>query len=233
MTPPAAAPSTAHARVRRSPAPRGPRRVSGPARPRSAPARRGAPRVRGGAVALPLPLRVARRAARLGDARVLDRLVRGRAWIAIVAVGLMGIVFMQVSMLKLNAGIGRAVTSAETLERQNAELRAHNAELEGGERLQGVATELGMVMPAAGDVRFLAARYASAARAARSITAPDPVTPGTTLAAAPATAAPAAASPVAGAPAGTAAAPAATTQPQPAPTAPVRAATGGAAAPQG
>ena len=36
---------------------------------------------------------------------------------------------MQVSLLKLNAGISRAVTTAGTLERQNADIEAENAKL--------------------------------------------------------------------------------------------------------
>ncbi|MCW3048767.1 MAG: hypothetical protein JWO74_3051, partial [Solirubrobacterales bacterium] len=117
---------------------------------------------------------VARRLRALPDTRLLDRLVRGRAWIGLVAVALMGIVFMQVSMLQLNAGIGRAVTSADTLDRENSTLRAQISQLDSGEQIQKVATQLGMVMPAAGDVRFLDARQADGARAAANITAPAP-----------------------------------------------------------
>lgn len=152
--------------LRRAPAPRAPRRVSGPARP-GRPLRRTNPR---GA-------RMADLAVRIGDARLLDRLVRGRAWIAIVAVGLLGIVFMQVSMLKLNAGVGRAVTAADTLERQNATLRGQIAALSSEERIQSVAAGLGMSMPGAGDVHYLDARAADARKAARSITEPAPVAP--------------------------------------------------------
>jgi cell division protein FtsL len=154
------------ATLRRGPAPRSVRRRSRPARHR------------GGAVAAPAPfaLRLGRTAMRVGDARVLDRLVRGRGWIALIAVGLMGIVFMQVSLLKLNAGISRAVTTADTLERQNATLRAQISSLDSGERIQDVAARLGMVMPPAGEVRFLDARGTSATRAANSIHLPDPVT---------------------------------------------------------
>lgn len=113
----------------------------------------------------------------VGDARVLDRLVRGRAWIAIVAVGLLGIVFMQVSMLRLNAGISTAVSQAESLERQNSTLRQQITQLGSDERIQAAATQLGMTMPAAGDVRYLDARRVDAKRAARAITPPDPVAP--------------------------------------------------------
>jgi cell division protein FtsL len=151
-------------KLRRSPAARAPRRVSGPTRPpRAALAGAGA----GTAVARPpLSLRLGRRAMRVGDARVLDRLVRGRAWIAIVAAALIGIVFMQVSMLKLNAGVSRAVTAADTLERQNSSLRADISKLDSGERVQDAAANLGMTTRPAGDVRYLDAERASAARAA-------------------------------------------------------------------
>jgi outer membrane biosynthesis protein TonB len=174
MTPPAAATGHRSRKLRRSPAPRSPRRVSGPTRPpRAALAGAG-----GAAVARPpLSLRLFRRAMRVGDARVLDRLVRGRAWIAIVAAALIGIVFMQVSMLKLNAGVSRAVTAADTLERQNSSLRADISKLDSGERVQDAAANLGMTTRPAGDVRYLDAERASAARAAASIKPPSPVAP--------------------------------------------------------
>jgi cell division protein FtsL len=161
--------------TRRTPTQRPPRRISGPSRPKRDP-RASAP----GATAVarpPLAMRLGTRAMRIGDARVLDRLVRGRAWIALVAVALMGIVFMQVSLLKLNAGISRAVTAADTFDRQNSSLREDISKLDSGERIQAVAAKLGMVTPAAGDVHYLDGRGADGARAAASIKPPKPVTP--------------------------------------------------------
>jgi hypothetical protein len=179
-------PATGHRsrKLRRSPAPRAARRVSGPRRP----LRAALAGVGGAAVARPsLSLRLGRRAMRVGDARVLDRLVRGRAWIAIVAAALIGIVFMQVSMLKLNAGVSRAVTAADTLERQNSSLRTDISTLDSGERVQDAAANLGMTTRPAGEVRYLDAERASAPRAAASIKPPNPVAPAApTLGAAPA-----------------------------------------------
>lgn len=208
------------------------RRSSGPA-----------PAVSGGraVAAPPLGLRVARGAARLPDARVLDRLIRGRAWIAIIAVGLMGIVFMQVSLLKLNTGIGRAVQSAQTLERQNTELRTELSRLGGGERVQDTAAAMGMTMPGADRVRFVAVGKASAATAAARISAPGsgpPVVPLTSSADGTAIIAPAPGAAAAQVAPGTtqvtpAAVPAPTPQAAPAPTpttAPGPAAAGGVAA---
>jgi cell division protein FtsL len=118
-------------------------------------------------------------------------------WIALLALGLMGIVFIQVSMLRLNAGISRAITSAETLHHQNSTLRADISKLDSSERIADAAKTFGMVQPAAGSVRYLDARKASSAAAARGIhrpraakTATGTATTATTTAAVP-TAAPA------------------------------------------
>jgi hypothetical protein len=210
MTPPATIAARHPARTtRRKPTQRPPRRVSGPTHP-SRPKRD--PRASATATAAaraPFAMRLGTRAMRVGDARVLDRLVRGRAWIALMAVGLIGIVFMQVSLLKLNAGISRAVTAADTFERQNSSLREDISKLDSGERIQAVAAKLGMVTPAAGDVHYLDGRKADGARAAASIKPPDPVTPSAATAAPAATTAPAAATTAA--PATTTAAPATAT----------------------
>jgi hypothetical protein len=180
MTPPDA--TTAPARTaratrtgphRRAPS-RPPRRVSGPAR--GARAAVPVPAGAGAATAAPpLTLRLGRAGARIGDARLLDRLVRGRGWIALVAIGLLGIVFMQVSMLRLNAGISRAITTAETLEQQNSTLRADISKLDAGDRIADTAAAQGMVRPPAGDVNYLDARKADGAAAAKAIRTPNPV----------------------------------------------------------
>jgi hypothetical protein len=185
MTPPASATAPHTARpTRRRPAQRPPRRVSGPA-PRGR--RVAPPRAAGGAVAVtpPLAVRLARTGGRIVDARFLDRLLRGRVWIALLALGLMGIVFIQVSMLRLNAGISRAITSAETLHRQNATLRGDLSKLDASERIADAAKSFGMIQPAAGSVHYLDARRANAAAAARRIRPPKPPVQAAAAAAAP------------------------------------------------
>jgi hypothetical protein len=208
MTPPATIAARHPTRTtRRAPTQRPPRRISGPSRPKRDP-RASASRTT--TVARPpLAMRLGLRAMRVGDARVLDRLVRGRVWIALMAIGLIGIVFMQVSLLKLNAGISRAVIAADTFDRQNSSLREDISKLDSGERIQSVAAKLGMVTPAAGDVHYLDGRGAAGARAAASIKPPDPVTPSAATAAPATTTAPAAATTAA--PATTTAAPATAT----------------------
>ena len=120
-------------------------------------------------------MRALHRTRALADSRFLDRLIRGRLWIPIVAAGLMGIVFMQVSMLKLNAGIGRAVQSAATLERQNANMRAAVSGMESGTRIDAAARRLGMVVPVDGSTHYVtAATRGLAATAASRMIAADP-----------------------------------------------------------
>jgi cell division protein FtsL len=94
----------------------------------------------------------------LPDLRLVDRLLRGRAWVWVIGMLLGGIVFMQVSLLKLNTGISNAVTTAATLERVNADLETEVAKLSSGERIQSTAADEGMVAPPAGDVGYLTAR---------------------------------------------------------------------------
>jgi cell division protein FtsL len=110
----------------------------------------------------------------LPDHRVVDRLLRGRAWICLIGVALMGIVAMQVSLLKLNSGISRAVETSSTLERQNSDMEADIARLAAGERIRAAAERRGMVTPAAGDVHYVRVRSRSdAARAARRMRPPS------------------------------------------------------------
>lgn len=161
MTPPAAAAAPRTRTRTRRPAPP-PRRVSGPVRGRGATAVAAPP---------PLALRLGGAVHGIAEHHLLDRLVRGRAWIAILAVGLMGIVFMQVSMLRMNAGIGAAVERASVLDRQNSALRAAISELSSGDRIAAEAGKLGLILPPV-TPRFLDARDADAATAVRSMTPP-------------------------------------------------------------
>lgn len=218
-----AAPTRHPARRARPVAPRGPRRVSGPvARPRPRPVPAPAPRTG-----------TAERLRTLPDHRMLDRLLRGRAWIWLIGLALGGIVAMQVSLLKLNAGISRAVQASSTLERQSSDLEASIARLSSGERIRAAAEKRGMVTPPAGDLHYLrirpgldagraAARMKSPSQAARELMANGGRVPGA-LAAAPLTGAQPAAPAQTLAAAPVAPAPATTTVPAPvaaAPTAP-------------
>ncbi|HEU4702149.1 MAG TPA: hypothetical protein VFS37_06660, partial [Conexibacter sp.] len=94
----------------------------------------------------------------LPEHRMVDRLLRGRAWIWLIGIMLGGIVAMQVSLLKINSGISASVETASTLERQNADLETEVARLSSGERIQTAAAGEDMVAPPAGDVAYVTAR---------------------------------------------------------------------------
>jgi len=151
MTPPAAAGAAAPAiHPRRSipsrrpaVAPRRPRRVSGPARP---------------ARSVRNPARAVGLAETVATHRLLDRLIRGRLWIGVVAFALIGIVTMQLGLLKLNAGIGRSLEREALLQRENATLSTENSEMAAGERVEAQAGHAGMELIPSGALRFLAAR---------------------------------------------------------------------------
>jgi hypothetical protein len=150
--PPAAAASAApavHPR-RLPPAPaRRPRRVSGPL---------AAPAPAAPAPAAPASARgAARPASALIEHPLLDRLIHGRAWIGIVAFALIGIVTMQLGLLKLNAGIGRALEHEAALQRENSALSVENSEVAAGDTVELQAAHMGMQPIPSGSLRFLSA----------------------------------------------------------------------------
>jgi hypothetical protein len=176
---PASARTRTRAQSRTTVAPRGPRRVSGPVARRAIAMPAGAaalPRRTGTTGLLP---RFARHRLRLGplralpEHRVVDRLLRSRLWIWALGALLGGIVAMQVSLLKLNSGISRAVETTTTLERQNAGLEASIARLSSPDRIESGAATLGMIMPPAGDVAYLSPGPEDAGTAVRRMQPPS------------------------------------------------------------
>ena len=120
---------------------------------------RAARHVRGrapGGVARPLPR----------GAAILDAILYGRAWIGLVFVLLAGIVFFNVDLLRMNREIARTEERVGGLKRENARLRTDLARLGSSERIQRVAAERGLVLPAPGEVRYLRADPAVDARRA-------------------------------------------------------------------
>ncbi len=192
MTPPAATPAGRQAAtakdnhrraLRRQPAPASPRRVSGPTGGRVAtePART-APRPRrtsGPRTAparernLSVPARALAVVRGLPDHSLLDRIVRGRAWIPLLGVMLAGIVAMQVEVLKLGASMGRAIEQGTALQSRNELLRASVATLADDQRIERLAAGMGMVMPEPTAVGFLSMRSGNAQHAASNIHQPD------------------------------------------------------------
>jgi hypothetical protein len=152
--------------TRPGPSPRGPRRPSGPARGRTA--RAPAPKPS-------LPARGVLAIRGLPEHALLDRIIRGRAWIPLLGVLLVGIVAMQVEILKLGAGMGRWIQRTTTLQTRNQALQASVAGLMDEQRIERLAAKMGMLIPDPTALSFLSARPGSdAARAAANVHPPDP-----------------------------------------------------------
>ena len=156
----------------RQPARRQPAPARQPSRRPAAPSRRPQRRVSGastarrrrsGANRLPL------------GARLLDALLSGRVWIGLVGVLLAGIVFFNVDLMRMNREITHVADRAAQVKRENASLRQDVAQLANSERIQEAAAELGLVLPAPDQVRYLKSNPRIDARtASKRIIAPTP-----------------------------------------------------------
>jgi cell division protein FtsL len=201
MTPPAtAAASRSLARTAsgsRRVAVRHPRRVSGPAgtvraaavaipapgialprerpvrpraKPRRAPGRKSTRRI--GQDTPGLALRAVGAFQTLSASAVLDRLIRGRIWIGLLAFSLIGIVAMQLVVLELNTGIGRTLAREATLQRENAQLGIEDSTYSAESRVAPLAASAGMTLAPPGTVHFVQAVSADISRAAAALSAP-------------------------------------------------------------
>jgi hypothetical protein len=181
---PAPAPSRTTAPKRRAPARKAPARkpprgraVAAPAKApaRRAPARRPAPR-RAPATTRPKLALVAGRTAvavrRLPDSGLVVRMTRGRAWIAVLAVLLVGIVALNVATLSFGASSGKIDEQITSLEQEISMLEGREAKYFSTARIRSEAAAAGLAMPTAeeptvvefepADVATAAARLAAA-----------------------------------------------------------------------
>jgi hypothetical protein len=185
----APAPSRTTAPKRKSPTRKAPSRkppragaVAAPAKAparrapaRRAPARRPAPK-RPPASTRPKLAVVAGRTAvavrQLPDSGLVVRMTRGRAWIAVLGVLLVGIVTLNVATLSFAASAGRIDEQITALEEENSMLEGREAKLYGTARVRSQAAAVGLAMPTSedpksiefdpGDVATAAARLAAA-----------------------------------------------------------------------
>jgi cell division protein FtsL len=147
---------------------------------RGAPARGRPVVLRPAPAGAPLGLRVARapfvRALRSRGGGVLDALLSGQGWIALIGLLLVGIVFFNVGLLELNRNIAGTSQRVTEIKRENAKLRLDVARLGSSERIQTAAAAEGLVLPAPGDVRYLKVDPTiDARRAARRTVPPSSV----------------------------------------------------------
>lgn len=137
---PAPAPSRTTAPARRAPARRAPARAPQRTRPKPK-------RSTGGQL---IPLAVGRTAAtvrHLPDSGLIVRMTRGRTWIAVLGVLLVGIVGLNVVTLSFAATAGKIDEQITALEKENSMLSSRVAQKFGTERVRFEAAQQGLVMP--------------------------------------------------------------------------------------
>jgi hypothetical protein len=136
-----------------------------PATPRRRPARKTARSNEPRGIAL----RVIDTVEGISSSSLLDRLVRGRLWIGLLAFALIGIVAMQLLVLELNTGIGRKLTRVAQLQIANSQLDIEESGASAEARIDPFATAAGMTFAPAGSIHFVAASTADVARAVAAL----------------------------------------------------------------
>ncbi len=117
---------------------------------RKAPPARRAPARRPGGQLIPIAVGAAAAARNLPDSGLVVRMTRGRAWIAVLGVLLVGIVAVNVITLSLSAAAGHIDQNITALEQENSLLGSRDAERSGSARVRYEAAALGLA-PAATD----------------------------------------------------------------------------------
>ncbi len=171
------------ATVRRAPAAAPPRRkprplkaaaTAAPARrapARKAPARRKAPSRRPGGQLIPIAAGAATAVRQLPDSSLMVRMTRGRAWIAVLGVLLVGIVAINVVTLSLSAGAGRIERNITALEEENPLLNGRVSRLYGSSRIRHEAAAFGLGTASTDQVGYVQASPKDAAIAAQRLAA--------------------------------------------------------------
>lgn len=181
----AAAPATKRSPARRASAVAAPAPARVPARKparkptRKAPARapqRAKPKVRRnpGARVIPFAGRTAVAVAQLPDSGLIVRMTRGRLWIGVLGVLLVGIVALNVVNLSFTANAAKIDAQITALEEENNVLEARAATRFSIGRLQQAGREMGYVQPSMGDGHFVEYNRDTLAQAAQRLAAASP-----------------------------------------------------------
>jgi len=119
-----------------------------------------------------VPVVVGRTAGAVGgiaDSSLVVRMTRGRLWIGVLGVLLVGIVALNVWALSLNASSSKVARQTDGLKRANSALQAQIAAELSNEEVQAVAAKLGLIVPEPGAIRYLESERNAAAIAARRL----------------------------------------------------------------
>jgi len=107
----------------------------------------------------------------LPDSGLVVRMTRGRAWIAVLGVLLVGIVALNVATLSFAATLGQIDEQVTTLEEENSMLGGREAKHYSTARIRGEATAIGLAMPNTEEPRVIEFEPADVATAASRLAA--------------------------------------------------------------
>ncbi|HEU4461904.1 MAG TPA: hypothetical protein VFR75_04855 [Solirubrobacterales bacterium] len=150
------------------------RRAPAKAPPRRAPARKAAPKRRTASTQPRLVVAAGRTAVavrQLPDSGLVVRMTRGRAWIAVLGLMLVGIVALNVATLSFAATAGQIDEQITALEKENSMLAAREAEHYSTARIRAQAATLGLAMPTTEDPRAIELAPTDVATAAARLAA--------------------------------------------------------------
>jgi hypothetical protein len=119
---------------------------------KAAPARRASPSRRPGGQLIPIAVGAATAARHLPDSSLMVRMTRGRAWIAVLGVLLVGIVAVNVITLSLSAAAGHIDQNIMALEQENSLLNSRVAQRDGVARVRSEAGALGLALAATDQI---------------------------------------------------------------------------------
>jgi len=102
----------------------------------------------------------------LPESGLIHRLTRGRAWIGVLGVLLVGIVALNVVTLSFAASAGKVDERNQELSKENSMLQSRQAERYGQAKLRHEAAEQGLSMAATAEPQLLTVRKADVAEAA-------------------------------------------------------------------
>jgi len=150
----------------RAPARRAPARAPQRARPKT----RRSP----GARVIPLAGRTAVAVSQLPDSNLMVRMTRGRTWIGVLGVLLVGIVALNVVTLSFAASAGKIDQQITALDRENNLLSNRDATKTGVGQVRDAGSALGLAMPPSSEIDFVDVGPDDVATAAARLAAAGP-----------------------------------------------------------
>ena len=164
---PAPAPSRTTKPKRKAPARKQPRS-------RPVPARKPAPKRRPASTQPKLvvtAVRTAEAVRQLPDSSLVVRMTRGRAWIGVLGVLLVGIVALNVATLSFAASAGKIDEQITALEQENSMLESREAKHFSTARIRNQGSQLGLAMPNTEEPQVIELRPDDVATAASRLAA--------------------------------------------------------------